>query len=178
MIIRGHEKVLIQGITGKQGSFWSERMMEYGTQIVGGVNPKRAGETHLNRPVWGAAVDAAMDTAIDASVLFIPPLGVKAAALDAIEAGIAKLVILTEHVPVQDVMYVMAAAREAGTRIAGPNTAGLVTPGCHVGNDGNDGNDRAPIGPGRNEQGKGAAWRRRRARSSGSTSGPPTRWSR
>ena len=134
MIIRGHEKVLIQGITGKQGSFWSERMMEYGTQIVGGVNPKRAGETHLNRPVWGAAVDAAMDTAIDASVLFIPPLGVKAAALDAIEAGIAKLVILTEHVPVPDVMYVMAAAREAGTHIAGPNTAGLVTPGeCFAG---------------------------------------------
>ena len=134
MIIRGNENVLVQGITGKQGSFWSERMMEYGTQIIGGVNPKRAGETHLDRPVWGAAVDAAKDTAIDASVLFIPPLGVKAAALDAIEAGIAKLVILTEHVPVQDVMYFMAAAREAGTRIAGPNTAGLVTPGeCFAG---------------------------------------------
>ena len=134
MIIRGTEKVLVQGITGKQGSFWSERMMEYGTRIIGGVNPKRAGETHLNRPVWGAAVDAAMDGPIDASVLFIPPLGVKAAALDAIEAGIAKLVILTEHVPVQDVMYFMAAAREAGTRIAGPNTAGLVTPGeCFAG---------------------------------------------
>jgi len=134
MIIRGSETVLIQGITGKQGSFWSERMMEYGTKIIGGVNPKRAGETHLDRPVWGSAVDAAKDTKIDASVLFIPPLGVKAAALDAIEAGIAKLVILTEHVPVQDVMYFMAAAREAGTRIAGPNTAGLVTPGeCFAG---------------------------------------------
>ncbi|MDH5410422.1 MAG: succinyl-CoA synthetase subunit alpha [Alphaproteobacteria bacterium] len=134
MIIRGSETVLIQGITGKQGSFWSERMMEYGTRIIGGVNPKRAGETHLDRPVWGSAVDAAKDTKIDASVLFIPPLGVKAAALDAIEAGIAKLVILTEHVPVQDVMYFMAAAREAGTKIAGPNTAGLVTPGeCFAG---------------------------------------------
>lgn len=134
MIIRGSETVLIQGITGKQGSFWSERMMEYGTKIIGGVNPKRAGETHLDRPIWGSAVDAARDTAIDASVLFIPPLGVKAAALDAIAAGIGKLVILTEHVPVQDVMYVMAAAREAGTRIAGPNTAGLVTPGeCFAG---------------------------------------------
>jgi succinyl-CoA synthetase alpha subunit len=134
MIIRGSEKVLIQGITGKQGSFWSERMMEYGTQIVGGVNPKRAGETHLDRPVWGSAVEAAKDTDIGASVLFIPPLGVKAAALDAIAAGIGKLVILTEHVPVQDVMYFMAAAAEAGTRIAGPNTAGLVTPGeCFAG---------------------------------------------
>ena len=134
MIIRGSETMLIQGITGKQGGFWSERMMEYGTKIIGGVNPKRAGETHLDRPVWGSAVDAAGDTQIDASVLFIPPLGVKAAALDAIEAGIAKLVILTEHVPVQDVMYFMAAAREAGTKIAGPNTAGLVTPGeCFAG---------------------------------------------
>jgi succinyl-CoA synthetase alpha subunit len=134
MIIRGSETVLIQGITGKQGSFWSERMMEYGTQIVGGVNPKRAGETHLDRPVWGSAVEAAKDTQIDASVLFIPPLGVKAAALDAMAAGIGKLVILTEHVPVQDVMYFMAAAAEAGTKIAGPNTAGLVTPGeCFAG---------------------------------------------
>jgi len=134
MIIRGSETVLVQGITGKQGSFWSERMIEYGTQIVGGVNPKRAGETHLDRPVWGSAVDAAKETRIDASVLFIPPLGVKAAALDAIAAGIGKLVILTEHVPVQDVMYFMAAAKEAGVKIAGPNTAGLVTPGeCFAG---------------------------------------------
>jgi len=134
MIIRGNETVLVQGITGKQGSFWSERMIEYGTKIVGGVNPKRAGETHLDRPVWGAAVDAAKETRIDASVLFIPPLGVKAAALDAIQAGIGKLVILTEHIPVQDVMYFMAAAREAGVKIAGPNTAGLVTPGeCFAG---------------------------------------------
>ena len=134
MIIRGGERVLVQGITGKQGSFWSQRMIEYGTRIVGGVNPRRAGETHLNRPVWGAAVDATMDIHIDASVLFIPPLGVKAAALDAIQAGIGKLVILTEHVPVHDVMYFIAAAREAGVRIAGPNTAGLVTPGeCFAG---------------------------------------------
>ncbi|UCH74350.1 MAG: succinyl-CoA synthetase subunit alpha, partial [Rhodospirillales bacterium] len=134
MIVRGHETVLVQGITGRQGTFWAERMIEYGTKIVGGVNPKKAGETHIERPVWGAAADAVKDTGIDVSVLFIPPLGVKAAALDAIGADIGKLVIMTEHVPVQDVMYVMAAAREAGTRIIGPNTAGLVTPGeCFVG---------------------------------------------
>jgi succinyl-CoA synthetase alpha subunit len=134
MIVRGHETVLVQGITGRQGTFWSERMIDYGTRICGGVNPKKAGETHIGRPVWGSAVDAAGDTGIDVSVLFIPPLGVKAAALDAIAAGIRKLVIMTEHVPVQDVMHVMAAAKEAGTRIIGPNTAGLVTPGeCFVG---------------------------------------------
>ena len=134
MIVRGYETVLVQGITGRQGTFWSERMIDYGTSIVGGVNPKKAGETHIDRPVWGSAVDAAKESEIDVSVLFIPPLGVKAAALDAIAADIGKLVIMTEHVPVQDVMYVMAASREAGTRIIGPNTAGLVTPGeCFVG---------------------------------------------
>lgn len=134
MIIRGRETVLVQGITGKQGTFWAERMRNYGTRIVGGVNPKKAGSEHIDLPVWGSAREAAEDGAIDASVLFIPPLGVKAAALDAIAAGIGKLVVLTEHIPVQDVMYFLAAACEAGVRVAGPNTAGLVTPGeCFVG---------------------------------------------
>lgn len=134
MIIRGQEAVLVQGITGKQGTFWSERMRDYGTRIIGGVNPRKAGETHIGLPVWASAVDAAKDTAIDVAIQFIPPLGVKAAALDAIAAGIGKLVILTEHVPVQDVMYFLAAAREAGAQVVGPNTAGLVTPGeCFTG---------------------------------------------
>ncbi len=134
MIVRGNETVLVQGITGRQGTFWSQRMIECGTHIVGGVNPKKAGESHIGLPVWGSAAAAAAETAIDASVLFIPPMGVKAAALDAIAAGIGKLVILTEHVPVQDVMYLLAAAREAGVRVIGPNTAGIVTPGeCFLG---------------------------------------------
>jgi len=134
MIVRRNESVLVQGITGKQGTFWAERMRDYGTNIIGGVNPKKAGTTHIDRPVWGSAVEAARDGAVDVSVLFIPPLAVKAAALDAVEAGVKKLVVLTEHVPVQDVMYFLAAAAEAGTRVAGPNTAGLVTPGeCFVG---------------------------------------------
>ncbi len=134
MIVKGNDNVLIQGITGRQGTFWAERMRDYGTRIVGGVNPKRAGQTHVGLPVWGSAVDAAKECGIDVSVLFIPPLGVKAAALDAIAAGIGKLVILTEHVPVHDVMYFLAAAAEAGTRVVGPNTAGLVNTGqCFVG---------------------------------------------
>ncbi len=134
MIVRGNETVLVQGITGKQGTFWAERMRAYGTKIIGGVNPKKAGTEHLGLPVWGSASDAAQETHIDVSVLFIPPMGVKAAALDAIAGGIRKLVIMTEHVPVQDVMHVMAEAKEAGTKIIGPNTAGIVTPGeCFVG---------------------------------------------
>ena len=134
MIVRGSETVLVQGITGKQGTFWSERMRDYGTKIVGGVNPKRAGEAHLGLPVWATARDAARETNIDATVMFIPPFGVKAAALDAIEAGIGKIVCLTEHVPVHDTMYILAAARERGTQVLGPNTAGIVTVGeCFLG---------------------------------------------
>ncbi len=134
MIVRGGERLLVQGITGRQGSFWAERMRDYGTEVIGGVNPEKAGSRHLGLPVWGSAVEAAKDGPIDVSVLFVPPLGVMAASLDALEAGIKKLVILTEHVPVRDVMRVLAAARHAGARVVGPNTAGLVTPGeCFVG---------------------------------------------
>ena len=139
MIVRQHERVLVQGITGKQGTFWAKQMRDYGTTIIGGVNPKKAGTSHLDLPVWGSAVEAAFDLAdmgasIDVSILFIPPMGVKAAALDAIEAGIKKLVVLTEHVPVQDVMYVLAAADDCEAQVLGPNTAGAVTPGeCFTG---------------------------------------------
>ena len=134
MIVRGGERLLVQGITGQQGSFWAERMRDYGTTVIGGVNPKKAGTCHLGLPVWGSARAAAKDVRIDVSVLFIPPLGVLAAAQDALEAGIGKLVILTEHVPVQDVMRILAVARSAEAQVVGPNTAGLVTPGeCFVG---------------------------------------------
>lgn len=134
MIIRGNETVLVMGITGKQGTFWAEKMRDYGTKIIGGVNPKRAGEQHLGLPVWASAKDAAQATKIDAAVLFIPPMGVKEAALDLIGAGVKKIVCLTEHVPVHDTMYVLAAAKERGIQVVGPNTAGLVTTGeCFVG---------------------------------------------
>jgi succinyl-CoA synthetase alpha subunit len=139
MILRKHDRVLVQGITGKQGTFWTEKMQAYGTAIIGGVNPKKAGTVHCGVPVHGSAREAmAAETdagrGFDCSVLFIPPLGVKTAALDAIEAGAKGLCILTEHIPVQDVMYVLAAARDNGTCILGPNTAGQVTPGeCFIG---------------------------------------------
>lgn len=134
MILRRKDRVLIHGITGKQGTFWAERMREYGTTLVGGVNPKRAGEMHLGLPVYESAKAAMKGGGFDISVLFIPPLGVKEAALDAIAAGAKGLVVLTEHVPVQDTMYVLAAAKEAGARVLGPNTAGGVTPGeCFAG---------------------------------------------
>ncbi len=134
MIVRGDERLLVQGITGKQGTFWTERMQEYGTKVVGGVNPKKAGTTHCGVPVYASAREAMKETEFEVSVLFIPPLGVKDAAMDAIEAGARKIVVLTEHIPVHDVMYFLAAARESQVAVLGPNTAGLVTPGeCFVG---------------------------------------------
>jgi succinyl-CoA synthetase alpha subunit len=111
-------------------------MKEYGTRVIGGVNPKKAGIVHLELPVWGSAKDAAkdQDATIDCSCVIVPPPGVKSSVLDALDAGIRKIVILTEHIPVHDVMYFLSAAREAGASVIGPNTAGIVTPGeCFVG---------------------------------------------
>ncbi|MEM7225968.1 MAG: succinate--CoA ligase subunit alpha [Pseudomonadota bacterium] len=129
MIVRKDDRVLVQGITGRQGTFWTERMQDCGTRVVGGVNPKKAGTTHLGVPVHASARDAAEAGGFDVSVMFIPPLMAKAAALDAIEAGAKTVVILTEFIPVHDVMEIVQAARANGARVVGPNTAGLVTPG-------------------------------------------------
>jgi succinyl-CoA synthetase alpha subunit len=129
MILRKHTRVLVQGITGKQGSFWTEKMMACGTAVIGGVNPNRAGATHLGLPVFASAREAMAAAPFDLSLMFIPPQSAKAAALDAIEAGAKTLVVLTEHIPLQDVLVMHAAAKAHGTRIVGPNTAGIVTPG-------------------------------------------------
>jgi succinyl-CoA synthetase alpha subunit len=129
IIYRKAHRVLVQGITGKQGTFWTEKMMACGTAVVGGVNPKRAGESHVGVPVFASAAEAMRRTPFDVAVMFIPPSMAKAAALDAIAAGAKLLVVLTEHIPAQDVMAVLLAARRKGTHVVGPNTAGLVTPG-------------------------------------------------
>jgi succinyl-CoA synthetase alpha subunit len=109
-------------------------MIAYGTNVVGGVNPKRGGETHVGVPIFATAAEAVAKTGGDVAVMFIPPPMAKEAAVSAAQAGIKLLVVLTEHIPAQDVMAMHAAAAKHGTRIVGPNTAGLVTPGeCFVG---------------------------------------------
>jgi succinyl-CoA synthetase alpha subunit len=134
VILRAEDSVLVLGIGGRQGAYWTARMREYGTRIVGGVSLRRAGAQELGLPVWASAREATAEGPIDAAVLFIPPFAVKGAALDAIEAGIGKIVCLTEHVPVHDTMYLLAAAREHGAQVLGPNTAGAVTVGaCFAG---------------------------------------------
>ena len=121
--------MLVQGITGKQGTFWTEKMMTCGTSIIGGVNPKRAGKSHAGVPVFASAAEAMRQAPFEVAVMFIPPAMAKAAALDAIDAGTKLLVVLTEHIPAQDVMEILLAASRNGTQVVGPNTAGLVTPG-------------------------------------------------
>ncbi|MEO1542938.1 MAG: succinate--CoA ligase subunit alpha [Pseudomonadota bacterium] len=134
MIPRKESSILVQGITGKQGTFWSKAMQDYGSNVVGGVNPKRAGREHLGVPVFASAREATANVKCDASVMFIPPMIAKDAAIDACEAGVKMVVCLTEHIPAHDVMEMHAAAAANDTQIVGPNTAGLVTPGeCFVG---------------------------------------------
>jgi succinyl-CoA synthetase alpha subunit len=134
MIVRKNDRVVVLGITGKQGTFWTEKMIAYGTNVVAGVNPKRAGETHVGVPIFATAAEAVAKTGGDVAVMFIPPPMAKEAAVSAVQAGIKLLVVLTEHIPAQDVMAMHASAAKHGTRIVGPNTAGLVTPGeCFVG---------------------------------------------
>ena len=129
IIYRRGARVLVQGITGKQGSFWTEKMTGCGTQVVAGVNPKRAGQTHLGVPVYATAKAAMRESPFEMTVMFIPPAMAREAAVDAIEAGARSVVILTEHIPARDVIAIHHAAARHGTRIVGPNTAGLVTPG-------------------------------------------------
>jgi succinyl-CoA synthetase alpha subunit len=129
MIYRRGQKVLVQGITGKQGSFWAERMMKTGTTVSAGVNPKRAGERHFGVPIYASAKDAMRSERFDVSVIFIPPAMAREAIIDAVEAGMPTVVALTEHIPAHDVLDIFAALRGTDTRLIGPNTAGIVTPG-------------------------------------------------
>jgi succinyl-CoA synthetase alpha subunit len=134
MIVRSKDRVIVIGITGKQGMFWTEKMQAYGTSVVAGINPRRAGDIVLGVPVFASTAEAVSEVGGDVAVTFVPPATAREAASAAAAAGVKLLVVLTEHIPAQDVMAIHAAAARHGTRIVGPNTAGLVTPGqCFVG---------------------------------------------
>lgn len=129
MLIQGSDQVIVQGLTGRQGRFWAERMRECGTTIVAGSSPGKGGQEVDGVPVYDSARAASRDHRLDASVLFVPPLAAAEAASDAVQAGVSKIVLLTEHIPYQDTMKLLAHARDAGVQVLGPNTAGLVVPG-------------------------------------------------
>ncbi len=129
MILREHNRILIFGMTGKQGSYWSQAMIDYGAKVIGGVNPAKGNTMHLKRPVYASAQAATADQACDSAVMFVPPMAAGSAMISACEAGIRLIVCLTEHIPLHDVMEALAAAKANGATVFGPNTAGLVTPG-------------------------------------------------
>jgi succinyl-CoA synthetase alpha subunit len=128
-MLAAEDGVLVQGITGRQGAFWTERMLDVGTNIVAGVTPGKGGREVHGVPVYDSCAEAAREHRVDASVLFAPPLAARDACLDALEAGARLLVLLTEHIPYQDTIAVLEVAAERSARVLGPNTAGLVVPG-------------------------------------------------
>ena len=126
-------KVIVQGMTGSEGMKHTTRMLASGTDIVGGVNPRKAGEqvefAERTVPVFGSVSDAIAATGADVSVVFVPPAFTKAAVVEAVDAGIPLVVIITEGVPVKDTAEFFAYATAKGTRLIGPNCPGLITPG-------------------------------------------------
>ena len=129
ILLNRETKVLVQGITGKIGRVQTKWMLEYGTKIVAGVTPGKGGEEVEGVPVYDTVVEAVSNQGVEASLFFVPAGAVRGAALETIEAGIGLTVIITERVPVHDVMEIRARARERGVQFVGPNTPGIITPG-------------------------------------------------
>lgn len=129
LVLDGVPRVMVQGITGREASFWTEKMIAYGTPVVAGVVPGKGGQQAHGVPVYNTVQDACAEHTIDLAVLFVPPRAVKAAALDAIRAGVKQVVVLVEHTPIHDMMEVFAEAGERGARVLGGNSPGLVVPG-------------------------------------------------
>ena len=127
ILVNKDTKVIVQGFTGKEGSFHAEQCLAYGTKIVGGVTPGKGGTTHLDKPVFNTVADAVRITGATVSMLFVPPAFVADAVMEAADAGIELAVIITEGAPVRDMQAAKAYAIKKGMKTIGPNCPGIIT---------------------------------------------------
>jgi len=134
ILVSKNSKILVQGFTGTEGSFHAEQMIEYGTNVVGGVTPGKGGQTHLNKPVFNTVVDCVKQTGANVSIIFVPPAFAGDAIMESADAGIGLVVCITEGIPTQDMVMVKNYLRGKDTRLVGPNCPGVITAGeCKVG---------------------------------------------
>lgn len=129
VLVNKQSKIIVQGFTGTEGTFHATQMIEYGTQVVGGVTPNKGGTTHLDRPVFNTVADAVKATGADVSIIFVPPAFAADAIMEAADAGIKLVVCITEGIPVQDMVRVKNYMLGKDTRLIGPNCPGVITAG-------------------------------------------------
>ena len=129
VLVNKDSKIIVQGFTGSEGTFHATQMIEYGTDVVGGVTPGKGGQTHLDKPVFNTVAEAVEKASADTSIIFVPPAFAADAIMEAADAGIKVIICITEGIPVADMVKVKAYIADRNCRLIGPNCPGVITPG-------------------------------------------------